>query len=431
MNGFFVLCEYSLMSLRKSRLEDMQEKNIGNFKLLTNINENKDKYFIAIQIGITMSSLFLGWYAYSHLSEALLKMIDNNVNVQWFMQNIELIKWTSIVVSFFIVTFLHVIFAEMIPKTIAIREVDNVIAWVAYPLKLFVIVLAPIITGFTFIFHKGLNILGFKFDENEVITHSENELRSLLTASERGGVLDHVESKLIDNVFDFSDTVVREVMVPRQDMVPLFVNKSFSENMKIVNETSFTRYPLCFGDRDHVIGVIHIKDLMNLTVTSEKFDFRSIMRDILVVPEGMPISSVLQGMQRRHIQMAVVADEYGGVAGIATMEDVIEEIVGDIQDEHDTDEAEIKSYPDGSYIFDGLVTLDDVEDLLNIKFDEPEEDTIGGYVFGLLGRKPLVGDSVKIDKFIFEVLVSTGFRVVKVKVSPIKEKKVDAISDGE
>lgn len=129
--------------------------------------------------------------------------------------------------------------------------------------------------------------------------------------------------------------------------------------------------------------------------------------------------------------MAVVADEYGGVAGIATMEDVIEEIVGDIQDEHDTDEAEIKSYPDGSYIFDGLVTLDDVEDLLNIKFDEPEEDTIGGYVFGLLGRKPLVGDRVKIDKFIFEVLVSTGFRVVKVKVSPIKEKKVDAISDGE
>lgn len=419
------------MSLRKSRLDDMQEKNIGNFKLLININENKEKFFIAIQIGITMSSLFLGWYAYSNLSGFFLQIANENMSSQWFNENIQLVKWFSIIVSFVIMTFLHVIFAEMIPKTIAVREVDNVIAWVAYPLKLFVILLSPIIIIFTFIFHKGLNMIGFKVGANEAVTHSENELRSLLIASERGGVLDHVESKLIDNVFDFSDTVVREVMVPRQDMVPLFVNKSFSENMKVVSTTSFTRYPLCVEDRDNVIGVIHIKDLMNLNSVSEDFDFRSIMREVLVVPEGMSIASVLQGMQRKHIQMAVVADEYGGVAGIATMEDVIEEIVGDIQDEHDSDESEIKVLADGSYIFDGLVTLDDVKDLINIKFDEPEEDTIGGYVFGLLGRKPIVGDSVNVGGFVFEVLESTGFRVVKVKVSKKKEKKVDAISDGE
>ena len=155
------------------------------------------------------------------------------------------------------------------------------------------------------------------------------------------------------------------------------------------------------------------------------------MRDVLVVPEGMSIAAVLQGMQRRHIQMAAVADEYGGIAGIATMEDIIEEIVGDIQDEHDTDEPEIKRFPDGSIIFDGLVSLDDVENSINIKFDEPEEDTVGGYVFGLLGRKPIIGDRVTVGEFIFEVVDTTGFRVVRVKVSPIKEEKVDAISDGE
>ena len=186
--------------------------------------------------------------------------------------------------------------------------------------------------------------------------------------------------------------------------------------MKVVKETGHTRYPLCLEDKDHTLGIIHIRDLMDLNGKSDDYDLRNVMREIVVVPEGMSIAKILQTLQKKHIQMAVVADEYGGTAGLVTMEDLLEEIVGDIQDEHDQEEPDISRLPDGSYEFDGLVLLDDVSDILNIEFDEPEEDTIGGFVFGLLGRRPEVGDIVAAEGFKFEVLRAAGFRVERVKV---------------
>lgn len=250
-------------------------------------------------------------------------------------------------------------------------------------------------------------------------SHSEDELRKIVSASEKGGSIDPVESKLIDNVFDFADRVAREVMVPRQDMVCLFTDDPLKENMMVVRQTGHTRYPLCTEDRDHIVGMIHIRELMDIDESKPNFDLTTLMREIEVVPESMSIARILQIMQKKHIQMAIVADEYGGTAGLVTMEDLLEEIVGDIQDEHDSDTPEINAMPDGSYIFDGLVLLDEVSDILNIKFDDPEEDTIGGYVFGLLGRQPEVGDKVTAEGYEFEVLASTGFRVLRVKVTPV------------
>lgn len=264
----------------------------------------------------------------------------------------------------------------------------------------------------------GKSILNYLDVDTRHETHSEDELRQIVSASEQGGVLDHVESRMIDNVFDFADRVAREVMVPRQDMVCLFADDSLSENMQVVKENGHTRYPLCEEDKDHIIGMVHIRDLMNLHAQDEGFDLRTIMRVIEVVPESMSIAKILQIMQQKHIQMVAVADEYGGTAGLVTMEDLLEEIVGDIQDEHDSDEPEISRLEDGSYEFDGLVLLDEVTEILNIAFDEPEEDTIGGFVFGLLGRQPEKGDKVSFDGYDFEVLASTGFRVLRVRVVP-------------
>lgn len=249
-------------------------------------------------------------------------------------------------------------------------------------------------------------------------SHSEDELRKLVSASEKGGSIDAVESKLIDNVFDFADRVAREVMVPRQDMICLFTDDTMEENMKVIRETGHTRYPLCTEDRDHIVGMVHIRELMHISEADTNFALTSVMREMEVVPESMSIAKILQIMQQKHVQMAVVADEYGGTAGLVTMEDLLEEIVGDIQDEHDADMPEVNKLADGSYVFDGLVLLDEVSDVLNIKFNEPEEDTIGGYVFGLLGRQPEVGDKVVADGYQFEVLASTGFRVLRVKVTP-------------
>jgi len=243
----------------------------------------------------------------------------------------------------------------------------------------------------------------------------------IVSASHRGGVLNQMESELIDNVFDFADRLAREVMVPRQDMVCLFIDDSFEENMRVVRETGHTRYPLCLEDKDHVIGMVHIRDLMDLYLNNDSNDqdITTAMREILVVPEGMSVAKLLQVMRRKRTHLAVVADEYGGTAGLVALEDVIEEIVGEIQDEHDDEQTEIQRLPDGSYEFDGRVLLDEVAELLNINLEEHEEDTIGGYIFGLLGRRPEVGDQVCIGDYCFDVLKVNGFRVVRVKAEPL------------
>ncbi len=259
--------------------------------------------------------------------------------------------------------------------------------------------------------------------------HSEDELRKIVSASEKGGTIDPVESKLIDNVFDFADRVAREVMVPRQDMVCLFTDDPLRDNLEVIKATGHTRYPLCTEDRDHVVGMVHIRELMNIDEDDPSFSLTKVMREMEVVPESMSIAKILQIMQHKHVQMAVVADEYGGTAGLVTMEDLLEEIVGDIQDEHDSDIPEVNKLPDGSFIFDGLVLLDEVTEVLNIKFDEPEEDTIGGYVFALLGRQPEVGDKVTADGYQYEVLASTGFRVLRVKVTPLTAREDSTPAD--
>ena len=254
----------------------------------------------------------------------------------------------------------------------------------------------------------------------EYAAKSEDEIRSLVSTSERHGKIDHVEGSMIDNVFDFADRVAREVMVPRQDMKCLFLEDALADNMAVVRTSHHTRYPLCVEDKDQVIGTIHVRDLLNIKSGQASFDLRRLMRPIVVIPEAMPIPRALRLMQQRHVQMVLVADEYGGTAGLITMEDLVEEIVGEIQDEHEAEEPpDILPLADGCYEFDGMVLLDDIADMLLITFEEPEEDTIGGYIFGLLGRKPEVGDKVHIAGYAFKILKTEGFRVVRVQAAPL------------
>ena len=237
---------------------------------------------------------------------------------------------------------------------------------------------------------------------------------------------------MIDNVFDFADRVAREVMVPRQDMKCLFLEDALAENMAVVRTSHHTRYPLCVEDKDQVIGTIHVRDLLNIKPGQTSFDLRRLMRPIVVIPEAMPIPRALRLMQQRHVQMVLVADEYGGTAGLITMEDLVEEIVGEIQDEHEAEEPpDILPLADGCYEFDGMVLLDEIADMLPITFEEPEEDTIGGYVFGLLGRKPELGDEVHIGSYAFKVLKTEGFRVVRVQATPLPCAQEKPKDDGD
>ena len=411
LNGFFVMAEYSLVRIRKSRLEELIQQGNGSAKTVLKMTLSLDTYLSATQMGITIASLALGWLGGPFLVELLRSLIGTEYFEPWS------VHVAAVFLTIFVLVFVHVVFGELVPRAIALGKVEKIAMAVSRPLSLFYILTFPLVVVFSRFSRAVLQLLGIESVQKEDIAHSEDELRMIVSASERGGVLDHMESRLIDNVFDFADRVAREVMVPRQDMVCLFTDDTLSENMKVVKESGHTRYPLCLEDKDHTLGIIHIRDLMDLKGKSDDYDLRNIMREIVVVPEGMSIAKILQTLQKKHIQMAVVADEYGGTAGLVTMEDLLEEIVGDIQDEHDQEEPEISRLADGSYEFDGLVLLDDVSDILNIEFDEPEEDTIGGFVFGLLGRRPEVGDIVAAEGFKFEVLRAAGFRVERVKVT--------------
>ena len=362
-----------------------------------------DTYLSAIQMGITTSSVLLGLFAGPFFVDVLGANGVSDKAVAWLL-------------SFLAGVFLHVVFGELIPRAAALNKVEKTAMLIAYPMVFFHYLLYPLVLAFNKVSRGVLKLLGINRVPKEDLSRSEEELRRIVSASEEVGQLDHVESRMIDNVFDFADRVAREIMVPRQDMVCLFTDDSLSDNLAAVRSSRHTRYPLCDEDKDHVIGVVHIRDLIDLDPKAKSFDFTTVMRPITVVPEAMATVKVLQLMQKEHIQMALVADEYGGTAGLITMEDLVEEIVGEIQDEHEAAEPDdIVQISDTVYEFDGMVLLDEITDILHVEFDDPEEDTIGGYVFGVLGRKPEVGDVVAIPGCSFEVLAAEGFRVMRVK----------------
>lgn len=417
INGFFVIAEFSLVKIRRTRLEELAQQGDGQAKLALELVGSLDTYLSAVQLGITLASLALGWIG----EPAIASLIEPVFN-QYFPGSPLLLHTISTATGFIIITLMHVVLGELIPKSLAIQRTEQMVLMAAWPLYIFHKIGYPIIALFDRTAGVFLKIFGIEHAHEDDVAHSEEELRMIVSASQRGGVLDQMEGELIDNVFDFADRLAREVMVPRQDMVCLFADDSFAENMHVVRETGHTRYPLCLEDKDHVLGMIHIRDIMDMELVDvQDRDLRTIMREILVVPEGMSVAKLLQVMRRKRTHLAVVADEYGGTAGLVAMEDVIEEIVGDIHDEHDADvEVEIQRDKDGAFEFDGVVLLDDVAELLNIRLEDHEEDTIGGYIFGLLGRRPEIGDKVEIGDYSFVVLRVNGYRIVRVKAVPLE-----------
>lgn len=407
--------------MRPARLEEMIAAGNSRAELVLRMTKKRDTYLSAIQLGITASSLILGWFCGPVLAGLMADWFDL-IGEHWYDDGVV------VLCTFLLIVFVHVVFGELVPRVISLGHVERAAMMIAYPLIFFYYLMYPLVIFFNKASHAVLKLLNMDKVPVEDISRSEEELRMIVSASERGGKLDHMESRLLDNVFDFADRVAREVMVPRQDMVCLYVEDSFEKNIQKVLTTRHTRYPLCEEDKDHVLGVIHVRSLLNVSDEDKaSFDIRSRMNSLTVVPESMEISKVLQTMQQKRVQLVVVADEYGGTAGLVTMEDLLEEIVGDIQDEHDEDkEEDVVHRADGTYEFAGIVLLDDIQDFLHIKFEEPEEDTIGGLVFGLLERKPEIGDKIEVDGWRFEVLRTEGFRVTRVRASKLPELPVYA-----
>lgn len=419
LNAFFVVAEFAIVKVRKSKLEELSKTN-STAKLTLQITKKLDSYLSATQLGITLASLALGWIGESAIAQLL---------IYFFGDESVLVHTISVVVAFALITLLHVVLGEIVPKSIAIAKTEKAALLITYPLYYFSIVFYPIIKLFDALASFMLKLLKIQPAREEESAHSEEELKIIVGESLRGGFIDPFEGEIIKNAVDFSEIIAKEIMTPRKDMICLNADSSYEENLAIVTQTSFTRYPYCKGNKDNILGMVHIRDVLINTISpSEETNLENILRKMIIVPETALVSDILNRMNKEQIHTALIIDEYGGTAGLLTMEDIIEEIVGDIHDEHDKiNEQTADKIDDKTYEVSGGLDLESVEKIFNIEFPKDcEQVTIGGYVFSLLGRLPVVEDKAEDENLSFVVLEMEGARIQKLKIQDKREPKEQA-----
>lgn len=408
LNGVFVAAEFSLVKMRQSRLTQLVSEGNRMAGVALKVNRKLDAYLSATQLGITLTSLGLGWIGEPAISELLVKPLMHRMG----MTDEVLITTISVAIGFCIITFLHIVLGELAPKSLAIQRTEGTALLLSAPLLWFYRIFLPVIWVLNASANGILRLFGIEPANESEAAHSEEEIRILMNESAKSGVIDENEMKLMDNLFDFSDLRAREIMLPRTDMDVLYTNLSLDENLRIMNETKHSRYPVAVENKDRIIGFIHITDLLMATPKQQQ-DLASLVRPIMDVSESMEISQVLRLMQTRHEQLALVVDEYGGTAGILTAEKILEEIVGDLYDEFEDERPEVEINGDIISV-DGRMLIEEVNDLTGVTIDEQKVDSIGGWLFKELEGNPLKGKKIVFDGVIFEVEEATRLRVTRV-----------------
>ncbi|MBE6445183.1 MAG: HlyC/CorC family transporter [Alphaproteobacteria bacterium] len=411
-NAFFVVSEFSIVKIRRTKLEELAHMGNKRAKIALKINDHLNTYLSAIQLGITIASLGLGWIG----EPAVSKLLELGFGY-WLSDNPVLLHSISFGVAFSFITLLHVVLGELVPKSLAIQATEKYVLAVAPALYTFNRIFSPFIWVFDHLSIWILRLMGTKLADEHEKAHSEEEIKIIIDASQKGGIIDETEGEIIQNAIEFSEICAHEIMVPRQDIKCLYKNSSSEEVLKFIKENHHTRFPLCDEDRDHIIGMIHIRDIIEHSKEKNDKDFLTkISRKILFVPENKSISDLLHEMMSKRIHMAIVVDEYGGTAGLLSMEDILEELVGDILDEHDAPICEpIKKINECVCEFDGAYLIVDAFECMGLPEIDPEESTIGGYVFGLLGQVPKVGDIAEDEYCTYEVLAIDNMRITRVK----------------
>jgi CBS domain containing-hemolysin-like protein len=406
LNGFFVAAEFALVRVRESRLVQLEQEGSARASSVRGVLRDLDSYLSVCQVGITVASLALGWVgepAVSHLIEPVLANLG--------ITNERLISVIAVTLGFGVITYAHLVFGEQAPKYFSIQRAEATALWISRPLRFFRVFLKPVVWVVNASTNFVLRPWGIRLGE-EMEAHSEEELRIMITSSTASGVLDPGEREYLNNVFDFGDTVAREVMVPRPDIEALPHDAPLQELADRAAFGRYTRYPVYEDDLDHVLGAVHVKDLFRAAREEQAdFDIREVVRECLVVPENKRIEDILKEFQLRKMQMAIVIDEWGSVEGLITIEDVLEEIVGEIQDEFDEDEAAIEEIGDGVYSIDGRIPITEVNETFDLDLPHEDFETIGGYVLGTLGRPPEPGDAINVEAATLLVKSVDGPRV--------------------
>ena len=410
LNAFFVAAEFSLVAVRRSRIDEMAESGDNGARNVQRALTHLDRYIAGTQLGITIASLALGWVG----EPAIAVLIDSFLALFGLPAATEGVhSGAALAFSFFFLMFLHIVLGELAPKSLALVNPEGVAKMVSTPLRVFSRVMAPIIWLFNGAANSFLRLFGVT-PSSEIHSHSPEELRLLVMQARAHGTLDESDSAMLAGVFDFHEKKARDVMRPRTDVVALDVESTEAEVWAVIREERYSRYPVYRESLDDVIGVFLAKDLW-LNESEKPFSLVELTREPLYVPDSRPAEKVLDDLRRTRAHMAVVLDEYGGTAGIITMEDLIEEVIGDISDEYDmASRTAIES--NGVLELDGTMSLIDVRSDHRVQIPEGDWTTLGGYAFAKLGRLPRMGDRVPVPGGELEVIAMDGRRIAALRV---------------
>ncbi|HEV2965524.1 MAG TPA: hemolysin family protein [Chthoniobacterales bacterium] len=406
LNGFFVACEFAIIKVRASQLDTLAEEGDSRAKFAKYIRSHLDAYLSATQLGVTVASLALGWVGeefLAHLIEPFFAVAN--------IHSHALATGVSVTLAFVGITFMHIVFGELAPKYTAIANPLTVSLRLVRPLGAFYFLFRPAI----WVLHKSSNfllrgLLRMKPIPGTELAHSEEELRLILEQSEKSKDVSPLGRKLVVNVLDLRERVVRDIMTPRGEVVYLDVEDDFETNAKKAIASKHTRFPLCRENLDNAVGLIHIKDLVPI-MNDPNPDLMKIKRELIPVPEMMPLEKLLTLFLSKHAHVAIVVDEFGGTVGMVTLEDVLEELVGDIQDEFDMEKAEFQKISANEFTVDGTLGLYELNDLAKLELESSDVSTVGGYVTHLLGHLPKQGEQVKIDNYLVTVSQTDARRV--------------------
>ncbi len=408
LNGFLAMSRSALINVRRPRLRQLMEEGLGSARTAERLAEDSSRLLATTQLGMTVTSFFAGAVVAVVSAPPLARAIQPWLGEASFP--------VALVVVVLLTAILMLILGELVPETIALQHSERLALWLARPLAVIAAVAMPVVRVVVWI-SSGLSRLFGALPQSSMPFVTEEEIKTLVDAGEEEGVIEEEEKAMIYSIFELGDTLVREVMVPRIDVVALEVTTPMLEAVDTIMKVGHSRIPIYQETIDNVVGVLYAKDLLPyLSKGQTDVPLRSIVRAAYFIPETKRAGDLLPDLQQRRIHMAVVMDEYGGMAGIVTIEDLLEEIVGEIQDEYDTEEPFVEMVNANEYLFDARVDLDDLNQLMNVALPTEDSDTLGGFIYTQLGRVPVVGDRLTFENLVLTVEEVAGRRIKKVRI---------------
>nr|WP_263327491.1 hemolysin family protein [Neobacillus sp. Marseille-Q6967] len=417
--AFFVSYEFAIVKVRSTRIDQLVAEGNKNAIVAKKIITNLDEYLSACQLGITVTALGLGW-----LGEPTVEHLLHPLFVQFNLPE-SASSILSFLIAFSSVTFLHVVVGELAPKTVAIHKAEAVTLIFARPMMFFYKVMYPFIKTLNGSARLVTGLFGLKPASEHESAHSEEELQLIISESYKSGEINQSEFKYVNNIFEFDDRIAKEIMVPRTEIVAFDRSQTLEECLEVVKEENYTRYPVIDGEKDNIVGMINMKEVLTDYISGINLDtpIEKYIRPVIQVIESIAIHDLLLKMQKDRMHMAILMDEYGGTSGLVTVEDILEEIVGEIRDEFDGDEVpEINKINENKTVVDGKVLIDEINDLFGLDIQEEDMDTIGGWI---LSEKMDVkeGDTVEFDGYQFKVLEIDGYHIKSLEIVKLAKQE--------